>query len=192
MIALLRISSAIDWICMLVGKVVSWLVLAAVLVSAGNAVIRKAFDMSSNAWLELQWYLFGAVFLLAAAYTLQRNEHIRIDIVSGTLSKRTRNWIDLFGHLAMLMPFVLLMLLEALPYVALSMRSGERSSNAGGLVLWPAKALILAGFALLFAQGISEIIKRVAIMRGALADPDPDRRTASPAAEQLSPKEPRA
>src|SRR5919107_3725821 len=135
--ALLVLSALIDRTNVFIGKVVSWLVLVAVLVSAGNAVIRKAFDMSSNAWLELQWYLFGAVFMIAAAYTLQRNEHIRIDIVSGNLSKRTRDWIDLAGHLFFLMPFILLMLWLLVPYVMRSVRSQEMSGSASGLIIWP-------------------------------------------------------
>ena len=171
---LLKLSAAIDWLTVLAGKTVSWLILAAVLVSAGNAISRKAFDMSSNAWLELQWYLFGAVFMIAAAYTLQRNEHIRIDIVSGLLKKRTRDWIDLFGHVFFLMPFVLLMLWMLIPYVRRSFRTGEISGNASGLILWPAKAVILIGFLLLFIQAISEIIKRVAVLTGDLEEQEPD------------------
>jgi len=181
--ALLRLSAGIDWFCKVIGKGVAWLILAAVLVSAGNAVIRKAFDTSSNAWLELQWYLFGAVFLLGAAYTLQRNEHIRIDIVSAKLSKRGRDWIDLLGHLLFLLPFVLLMIWLLIPYVANSARIGEVSSNAGGLVIWPAKAMILAGFVLLLMQAISEVIKRAAVIAGAIDDPTP-RHDAHPAVEQ--------
>jgi TRAP-type mannitol/chloroaromatic compound transport system permease small subunit len=198
---LLRLSTVIDRISVLVGRLVAWLILAAVLVSAANAVIRKSLDLvptdalgwyirTSNAWLELQWYLFSAVFLLAAAFTLQRNEHIRIDIVSGRLSKRARNGIDLFGHLFMLTPFVTLMIYEALPYVAASYRSQERSANAGGLVLWPAKSLILIGFLLLFLQGLSEIIKRVAIMRGAIPDPADAPHAPPPTEEQLALREP--
>ncbi len=169
--SMLRLSAVIDWITALVGHAVSWLILAAVLISASNAVIRKAFDMSSNARLELQWYLFSAVFLLAAAYALQRNDHIRIDIISGMLPKAVRNWIDLLGHLFMLMPFAVLMIYEAAPFVYVSYMQQENSSNAGGLILWPAKALVLAGFSLLALQGISEIIKRIAIMRGLIPDP---------------------
>jgi TRAP-type mannitol/chloroaromatic compound transport system permease small subunit len=150
---------------------VSWLVLVAVLVSAGNAVIRKAFSMSSNAWLELQWYLFGAVFMLAAAYTLKNNEHIRIDIFYGSRSKRTRDWIDLLGHILFLMPFSVLMVFLLWPYVWRSYLSGEHSPNAGGLVLWPARAFLLIGFVLLVLQGVSEIIKKIAIMRGLIDDP---------------------
>jgi TRAP-type mannitol/chloroaromatic compound transport system permease small subunit len=181
---LIRFSAAIDRFTALIGRGVAWLLLAAVLVSAANAVVRKAFDMSSNAWLELQWYLFSAVFLLAAAYTLQRNEHIRIDIVSGFFSKRVRDWIDLLGHLLMLMPFVVLMLYEAVPFVRLSFRQQEHSPNVGGLLVWPAKAMIVAGFALLFLQGLSEIVKRVAVMRGLLAEPAPEHH-AHPAAEDM-------
>ncbi len=140
---------------------------------AGNAVIRKVFDTSSNAWLELQWYLFGAAFMLAAAYTLKQNEHIRIDIVYGLFPRRLRYWIDLFGHVFFLMPFVTLMVIYFVPYVSLSFRSGEMSTNAGGLIVWPAKAILLAGFFLLFLQGISEIIKKIAIMRGLMEDPNP-------------------
>ncbi len=170
---LLRLSNAIDRFNEIIGKAVGWLILLSVLVSAGNAVIRKLFNMSSNAWLELQWYLFGAAFLLAAAYTLRENEHIRIDIVYAQFSRRAQHWIDLFGHLFFLMPLVLLMLYYFVPYVALSYRSGEVSSSAGGLILWPAKSLLLIGFILLGLQGISEIIKKIAVMRGVIPDPTP-------------------
>lgn len=168
---LLGLSRGIDRITAAVGYTVSWFILAAVLISAGNAVIRKAFDISSNAWLEAQWYLFSAVFLLAAAYTLQRDDHIRIDVVSGMLSKRVRNWIDLLGHFFMLTPFVIIMIYHAIPFVVTSYKQQETSSNAGGLIVWPAKALVLAGFALLALQAVSEIIKRIAIMRGIIPDP---------------------
>jgi TRAP-type mannitol/chloroaromatic compound transport system permease small subunit len=168
---LLRTSANVDRFTAAIGRAVSWLILASVLISAGNAISRKAFSLSSNAWLELQWYLFGAAYLLAAAFTLQRNEHIRIDIVSNLLSARVRDWIDLFGHVVMLMPFVILMIRESLPFVLYSFRLQEWSSNAGGLIVWPAKALILAGFLLLFVQGLSEIVKRIAIMRGLIEDP---------------------
>jgi len=142
----------------------------AILVSAINAIIRRVFGVSSNAWLELQWYLFGAVFMLCAAWTLKVNEHIRIDIVSSRLSKSTRNRIDLIGHLFFLFPFVALMLWLAFPYFQRSYASGEVSSNAGGLLIWPAKGLILLGFISLGFQWLSELIKRVAIMQGRLAD----------------------
>ncbi|EEW26408.1 TRAP transporter small permease subunit [Rhodobacter ferrooxidans] len=170
---LLALTRAIDKLTEIIGKAVGWLILVAVLVSATNAVIRKIFNDSSNSWLELQWYLFGAAFLLASAYTLRQNEHIRIDIVYGLFSRRVQHWIDLFGHLFFLMPFVLLMIWYFVPYVAMSMRNGEVSTNAGGLILWPAKALLLAGFSLLALQGVSEIIKKIAVMRGIIPDPTP-------------------
>jgi TRAP-type mannitol/chloroaromatic compound transport system permease small subunit len=170
---LLALSRAIDRLNEFIGKSVSWLILVSILVSAGNAVIRKAFNTSSNAWLELQWYLYGAAFLLAAAYTLKQNEHIRIDIVYGAFSRRVQHWIDLFGHVFFLMPFALLMLYYFVPYFLLSWRSGELSSSAGGLVIWPAKLMLLIGFALLALQGISEIIKKIAVMTGRMEDPTP-------------------
>ena len=173
MSGLLALSRGIDRFNELVGRWVSWLILLAILVSAGNAVIRKAFNMSSNAWLELQWYLFGAAFMLAAAYTLRQNEHIRIDIVYGAFSRRVQHWIDLFGHVFFLMPFVILMIVYFIPYVGLSYRSGEMSNNAGGLILWPAKSMLLIGFVLLGLQGVSEIVKKIAIMRGDMDDPNP-------------------
>ncbi|MBZ9795252.1 TRAP transporter small permease subunit [Mesorhizobium sp. ES1-4] len=173
MAGLLALSRAIDRANEFIGKSVSWLILLAILVSAANAVIRKVFDTSSNAWLELQWYLFGAAFMLAAAYTLKQNEHIRIDIVYGLFPRRVQHWIDLFGHVFFLMPFVTLMVFYFVPYVSLSFHSGEMSTNAGGLIVWPAKAILLVGFFLLALQGISEIIKKIAIMRGVMDDPNP-------------------
>ncbi len=172
--ALHAVSRAIDRTTAFLGRAVSWLILVAVLVSAGNAAIRKAFDMSSNAWLELQWYLFGAVFMLAAAYTLQRNEHVRIDILTQALKKRTRDWIDLFGHVFFLSPFVGLMAYLSWPFFLRSLQSGEHSANAGGLILWPAKALVLAGFVTLCAQALSEIIKRVLVLAGAIEEETPE------------------
>ncbi|MBZ4023002.1 C4-dicarboxylate ABC transporter [Rhodobacter sp. TJ_12] len=169
--ALLALSRAVDRINEVIGRSVSWLILVAVLVSATNAIVRKVFNTSSNAWLEAQWYLFGGAFLLAAAYTLKQNEHIRIDIVYGAFSRRVQHWIDLFGHVFFLMPFLTLMLWMLFPYVMMSVKSGEVSTNAGGLIIWPAKSLLLIGFTLLFAQGISEIIKKIAIMRGLIEDP---------------------
>jgi TRAP-type mannitol/chloroaromatic compound transport system permease small subunit len=168
--ALLAVSRAIDRVTALIGRTVMWLILAATLVSAGNATSRKAFDLSSNAFLELQWYLFGAAYLFAAAYTLQRNEHIRIDIISNHLPKGVRHAIELFGHLFMLLPFCLLMVWETWPNAMESYRIGEGSSNYGGLPVWPAKACIVAGFALLFLQGISELIKRIAVIAGAIPE----------------------
>lgn len=173
MAGLLALSRAIDRLNEFIGKWVGWLILASILISAVNAVVRKAFNMSSNSWLELQWYLFGAAFLLAAAYTLKQNEHIRIDIVYGLWSRRVQHWIDLFGHVFFLMPFVLLMIYYFVPYFLLSFRTQEVSTNAGGLIIWPAKFLLLLGFFLLGLQGISEIIKKIAVMRGAMEDPTP-------------------
>ncbi|GHC09044.1 C4-dicarboxylate ABC transporter [Gemmobacter nanjingensis] len=171
--SLLAVSAAIDRINEFIGKSVMWLILVAVIISAANAIVRKAFSTSSNAWLEMQWYLFGAAFLLAAAYTLKQNEHVRIDIVYGLWSRRVQHWIDLLGHLLFLMPFVLLMVWYLVPYVQRSVRIGEVSTNSGGLILWPAKALLLAGFVLLAFQGVSEIIKKIAVMRGMIPDPSP-------------------
>lgn len=173
--ALLAISRNIDRATTFIGRSVSWLILLAVLISAGNAAIRKAFDMSSNAFLELQWYLYGAAFMLAAAYTLLQNEHIRIDAISAKLSQRTRDWIDLIGHIFFLSPFVFLMIWLSWPFFLASYRSGEVSANAGGLILWPAKFLVLAGFVLLAAQAISEIIKRALIVAGRIPDGTPSR-----------------
>lgn len=169
--ALLMVSRAIDAVNTVIGRVVAWLILVAVIVSTANAIIRKAFNVSSNAWLELQWYLFGAVFMLCAAYTLLRNEHIRIDIVVSNFSKRTRDWIDVFGHVFFLLPFCALMIIDTIPFVASSYRLQEASQNAGGLILWPAKALVLAGFILLFLQGISELIKRLAVIMDLIPEP---------------------
>ena len=170
MTGLLALSGAIDRLSAWVGKAVSWLILLAVLVSAGNAISRKAFAIASNSWLELQWYLFGAAFLLAAAYTLQQNEHIRIDILYNAFSRRKQHWIDLLGHVFFLMPFVILMILYFSPSVSLSYRSGEVSTNAGGLIIWPGKLMLLLGFSLLGLQGVSEIIKKIAVMRGLIED----------------------
>jgi TRAP-type mannitol/chloroaromatic compound transport system permease small subunit len=167
---LLKLSRLIDGMTAFIGKSVSWLVLAAVIVSAVNAIVRKTFDISSNAWLETQWYLFGAVFMLAAAWVLQINSHVRIDALSSHFSPRKRNWIDLFGHVFFLMPLCLLMIFLTVPYFWESFQNNEISTNAGGLIVWPTKLFILIGFVLLAIQGLSEIIKRIAIMRGELAD----------------------
>jgi TRAP-type mannitol/chloroaromatic compound transport system permease small subunit len=168
---LLGLSGLIDRISEVIGKSVGWLILVAILVSAGNAIMRKAFNLSSNAWLELQWYLYGAAFMLAAAYTLKQNEHIRIDIFYGSRSRRTQHWIDLFGHVFFLMPFVLVMSWLIWPYLMDAVRRGTISTNSGGLVVWPARAILFAGFLLLIAQGLSEIIKKIAVLRGIIPDP---------------------
>jgi TRAP-type mannitol/chloroaromatic compound transport system permease small subunit len=171
--ALLALSRLIDRVTEFIGKSVMWLILVAVLVSAVNAIMRKAFNISSNAWLELQWYLFGAAFMLAAAHTLRTNDHIRIDIIYGARSRRSQHWIDLLGHVFFLMPFAVIATWLLIPYVGTALRTGEMSSNSGGLILWPARAFLLAGFALLVFQGLSEIIKKIAVMRGVIPDPTP-------------------
>lgn len=168
--ALIRVSRAIDALNERIGRAVAWAIVAAVLVSAVNAIVRKVFETSSNAWLELQWYLFGAVFMLCAAWTLRANEHIRIDVVSTRLSYRTRNIIEMIGHLFFLLPFVVVMIYLSTPFFLRSAQSGEVSTNVGGLLIWPAKGLILLGFVLLGLQWLSETIKRVAVMRGELRD----------------------
>lgn len=170
MSGLLGISRLIDFLNERIGKITAWAIVVAILVSAVNAIIRKVFGTSSNAWLELQWYLFGAVFMLCASWTLRANEHIRIDIVSNRLTKRKRDWVDIFGHLFFLLPFVLVMIYLSWPFFWRSYNSGEVSTNAGGLLIWPAKGLILLGFILLAFQWLSEFIKRIAIMRGELQD----------------------
>ena len=169
--ALLALSRAIDAVNTRIGRLVSWLIVVAVLVSATNAIIRKVFDSSSNSWLELQWVLFAAVFLCCAPWTLIDNEHIRIDIVNARLSRRVRNWIDLLGGIFFLLPFTVVMLITSWPFFLNSYRINEQSLNAGGLAQWPAKALVPLGFFLLLVQCFSEIIKRVAIMRGMIEDP---------------------
>jgi TRAP-type mannitol/chloroaromatic compound transport system permease small subunit len=182
---LLGVSRIIDAVTSFIGRWVSWLLLAAVLISAGNAVMRKAFDISSNAWLEVQWYLYGTVFMLAAAYALLKNEHVRIDILSGSWSKRTRDLMDLVLHIIFLLPFAALMSYLSWSWFWLSYSSGEVSSNAGGLPIWPAKFVVLAGFMLLLAQAFSEIIKRFAVVTGRIEDPREDKHadTANTAAE---------
>jgi TRAP-type mannitol/chloroaromatic compound transport system permease small subunit len=168
---LLGFSRAVDAMNRTIGRAAAWLILAAILISAGNAIMRKLFDMSSNAWLELQWQLFGAVFLLCAAWTLLTNEHIRIDIVSNALPKRVRDGIDVFGHVVFLLPFTLVMIVTSVPFFLASYRVDEQSMNAGGLPVWPAKFLVVAGFVLLFLQALSELVKRIAIMAGTIPDP---------------------
>ena len=169
--ALLQLSRLIDRLSEFVGRWVAWLVLAAVLISAGNAVTRKAFNMSSNAFLEIQWYLFAAVFLLAAGYTLMRQEHVKIDVISGRFSKRTQIWIDIVGLCLFLFPFIVMVVTLAMPLVIGAYVSKEMSSNAGGLIRWPVFALLPAGLLLLGLQGVSELIKRIAFLKGLVPDP---------------------
>ncbi|HEX7968025.1 MAG TPA: TRAP transporter small permease subunit [Stellaceae bacterium] len=168
---LLKMSALIDGLNDRVGRTVYWLILVMVVVSAGNATVRYIFDTSSNAWLELQWYLFSAVFLLGAGYTLLNNEHVRIDIIIGRLSPRTRAWIDLLGGLLFLLPMAIIILWLSWPMVVESYFRNETSADAGGLLRWPVKLLIPVGFFLLVLQGISEIIKRAAFLAGKIPDP---------------------
>lgn len=179
---LLKISALIDWLNERIGRATIWLVLIAVLVSAGNAIVRKAFDYSSNAYLEAQWYMFSAIFLLGAGYTLLHNEHIRIDIVSGRFSKRTQTWIDIFGTVMFMLPVTLVFLWFGTHFFLVSFESKEMSPNAGGLIVWPAKMLLPLGFLLLTLQGLSELIKRIAFLRGLI--PDPSEKHAAPSAEE--------
>jgi len=162
----LSLSKLIDTVNERIGLSISWALLAAVLICAGNALVRYLLNISSNAWLEIQWYLFGAIFLLASSYTLKRNEHVRIDVVVGRFPKRTQVWIDVFGFLLFLLPATFLILYFAVPFAFESIRSQEMSSNAGGLIVWPAKLLIPVGFLLITLQGISELIKRIGFLMG--------------------------
>jgi TRAP-type mannitol/chloroaromatic compound transport system permease small subunit len=157
-----RAAAAIDRISAAIGRAASWLVIVAVVVSAGNALVRKIFDTSSNAWLDVQWWLFGAVVLLAAPWTLASNEHIRIDVVSSRWSPRTRNTIDILGHLLFLLPVAGVILYTSWDFFLTSWAQNEQSANAGGLPQWPAKALVPLGFALLLVQGIGELLKDIA------------------------------
>ncbi|MEO7338411.1 MAG: TRAP transporter small permease subunit [Caldimonas sp.] len=182
MAALLQLSRLIDRINEFVGRWVAWLVLAAVLISAANAVVRKAFNMSSNAFLEIQWYLFAAVFLLASGYTLLRQDHVKIDVISSHLSKRAQIWIDILGICVFLLPFTYVVIKLGTPLVTKAYITGEMSSNAGGLIRWPVFALLPAGFVLLGLQGISELIKRIAFLQGLV--PDPTRKTQVKTAEE--------
>jgi TRAP-type mannitol/chloroaromatic compound transport system permease small subunit len=167
---LLTFSRAVDAFSTRVGRIVAWALLAAVVVSAVNAIIRKTLNTSSNSWLEVQWILFGAVFLLCSAWTLLSNEHIRIDIVNNALPKRARDLIDVFGHLFFLIPVTIVMFYLGWPFFWRSLLQNEQSTNAGGLPVYPSKLLIPLAFTMLVLQGWSELIKRIAIMRGDLAD----------------------
>jgi TRAP-type mannitol/chloroaromatic compound transport system permease small subunit len=169
--ALLPLSRVIDAITTWIGKRVAWLILAAVIVSAGNATIRKIFDTSSNSWLELQWILFSMVFLLCSPWTLLANEHIRIDILNNLMPKKVRDWIDVVGHTVFLMPLTVVMIITGIPFFMRSVEINEQSGNAGGLPQWPSKSLIMIAFIFLLVQAISELIKRVSVMRGLIPDP---------------------
>ena len=169
--SLLKMSRGIDAFTKWTGKRLAWLILIAVVVSALNAIIRKTFDTSSNSWLELQWVLFSVVFLLCSSWTLLDNEHIRIDIINNLLPKPVRNIIELVGHVVFLMPLTIVMIITGGPFFMRSVEINEQSGNAGGLPQWPAKSLIIIGFTMLLAQGISELIKRIAVMRDLIPDP---------------------
>lgn len=169
--ALLKLSRGIDAFTRWTGKRLAWLIVLAVIISAVNAIVRKVFDTSSNSWLELQWVLFSIVFLLCSPWTLLDNEHIRIDIVNNMMPKRVRDVIDIVGHVFFLLPLTIVMIVTSVPFFLNSYGINEQSSNAGGLPQWPAKSLIMIGFAFLLVQGISELIKRIAVMRGLIPDP---------------------
>jgi TRAP-type mannitol/chloroaromatic compound transport system permease small subunit len=169
--SLLKLSRGIDAFTRWTGKRLAWLILVAVIVSAINAIVRKGFDMSSNSWLELQWVLFSIVFLLCSPWTLLDNEHIRIDIVNNLLPKRVRDIIDVIGHAFFLIPLCVVMIITGGPFFVRSYEINEQSGNAGGLPQWPAKSLIIIGFAFLLVQGISELIKRIAVMQDLIPDP---------------------
>jgi len=161
----------VDWLNTQVGKSVIWLILASTVISGLNAVVRKVFNVSSNAYLEVQWYLFAGSFLLAAGYTLLNNEHVRIDVVSSHLSKRGQIWVDIIGFSFFLTPVCLAVLWFGVPFFLQGLRSGEMSGNSGGLIRWPVYAMIPAGFTLLLLQGWSELIKRIAFLKGLIDDP---------------------
>lgn len=179
---LLSLSKRIDQFSEWMGRWVAWLVLAAVLISAGNAISRKAFDLSSNAYLELQWYLFAAVFLLASGYTLLRQEHVRIDVVSARFSKRTQIWIDIIGLCVFVFPFIFMIVKLSMPLVTNAYATHEMSSNDGGLIRWPVFAMLPAGMVVLGIQAVSELIKRVAFLQGLI--PDPTRKGSAKSSEQ--------
>ncbi len=169
--ALLKFSRAIDWINTQVGKYAIWLILASTVISGVNAIVRKVFSMSSNAYLEVQWYLFAASFLLVAGYTLLCNEHVKIDVLSSRFPKRVQIWGDIIGFLLFLTPLCLTILWYSVPFFLQAWRSGEVSGNSGGLIRWPVYAMIPLGFSLLLLQGWSELIKRVAFLKGLVPDP---------------------
>ncbi len=183
--ALLKLSRAVDWLNTQLGKYVIWLILASVTVSGLNAVVRKAFNMSSNAYLEIQWYLFAASFLIAAGYTLLNGEHVKIDVIYSRWSKRSQTKIDIFGFCVFLIPVCIAVLWYSIPFVVKGYISGEMSSNAGGLIRWPVYAMLPLGFGLLLLQGVSELIKRIAFLQGLIEDPTV-KKVAKTAEEELA------
>ena len=180
---LLGLSRAIDALNEQVGKLTYWLILAAVLISAGNAIVRYSLNMSSNAWLEIQWYLFSFIFLFCAGYTLLHNQHVRIDVISGQLSARARAWIDILGTVFFLLPMAVAIMWLSWPVFLDAYRSDEVSTNAGGLLVWPGRLMLPVGFFLLVLQGLSELIKRIAFLCGMI--PDPTEKDEGPTAEEL-------
>jgi TRAP-type mannitol/chloroaromatic compound transport system permease small subunit len=164
--ALLKLSRAIDWVNDWLGRGASWMVLGACLISAANAMSRYAFDLSSNAWLEIQWYLFAAIVMLGASHTLRMNEHVRVDILYTHLSERGKEWLDMVGTALFLVPSMLVIAWYSIPFFELSWHTQEISGNAGGLIRWPVKLLVPVGFLLVALQGVSEVIKRAASLRG--------------------------
>ncbi len=176
----LAIARIIDTINEKIGLTISWALMLAVLICSGNALMRYTFSISSNAWLEVQWYLFSAVFLLAAPYTFRRNEHVRIDVLASKLPKRVQVWIDMFGIVLFLMPMLVITLYYSIPYTILSIQGQEMSSNAGGLIMWPVKILIPIGFTLFVLQGISELIKRIGYMNGLVDAREFEKQEAAP------------
>jgi len=180
---LLSLARFIDALNEKIGLTVSWALLLAVLICSGNAIMRYSLNVSSNAWLEIQWYLFSAMFLLASAYTLKRNEHVRIDVIAGRFSRRTQVIIDIIGFALFLMPVTLLILYFSIPYALESIHNQEVSSNAGGLILWPAKLLIPVGFLLLALQGLSELIKRLGYLAGLVDAGEFEKQSANPEEE---------
>jgi TRAP-type mannitol/chloroaromatic compound transport system permease small subunit len=181
--ALLKLSRLIDQTTERVGQAARWLVLIVVLISAGNAVMRYTINYSSNAFLEIQWYLFGMIFLSYAGYTLLRNEHVRIDLVSGRFSKRGQAWIDIFGILFFLMPMAVAIMVLSWPVFVHALQSNEMSNSAGGLIVWPARLMVPAGFLLLIMQALSELIKRVGFLQGLCPDPTARRQAPTPEEE---------
>ena len=180
--ALLTLSRRIDALTERIGKSAIWLVLIVVLISAGNAIMRYTVNYSSNALLEIQWYLFGLIFFCCSGYTLLRNEHVRIDLISGRFSKRTQAWIDIFGILFFLMPMAVVIMILSWPVFVHAVESGEMSNSAGGLIVWPARLMIPAGFLLLIVQALSELVKRVGFLKGLC--PDPTARSNAPSDEE--------
>ena len=185
MSSLLSLSRLIDRLNERIGQAFYWLVLVTVLISAANAIVRKVFNYSSNGLLEIQWYFFSAIFLFLAGYTLLRNEHVRIDVISSRLSKRAQTWIDILGTLFFLLPMAILLMWLSWPVFVDAYQRNEVSTNAGGLIIWPARLLVPVGFSLLVAQGISELIKRIAFLRGLIPDPS-EKHVAKTAEEELA------